>query len=250
MCEGRSFLRAGLLAVALLLPAGFAHCEPDSKELLESSDHARGGELPGLMWDVAIRNSGTDADDEVTVMRIKANSNASLGEIREPLRSKGVRILQVERNMWMSKPGLVKPVAISPRQRLTGQAAIGDIATTNYVRDYSAHYVKDDVFNNIHCHVLDLTSATNNTTYDRIQYWVSVDQKLAVHAEFYSLSGKRLKSADFEYDNHIILQGNQFPFVSRMFISDELTTAKTEIKYDHVVIQPVTPETFDPGNLQ
>jgi hypothetical protein len=67
-------------------------------------------------------------------LRLKAADNASLAEYLEPLRSKGSRILQVGRNMWFTKPGLRKPVAISPRQRLTGQAAIGDIAATNYTQ--------------------------------------------------------------------------------------------------------------------
>ena len=41
-----------------------------------------------------------------------------------------------DRTIWFIKPGLRKPVSISARQRLVGDAANGDIATTNYARDY------------------------------------------------------------------------------------------------------------------
>ena len=73
---------------------------------------------------------------------IKAAGEASLVETLAPLNSKGARMLQVERNMWLTKPGLKKPVPISPRQRLSGQAAIGDIAATNYAKDYSAAFLR------------------------------------------------------------------------------------------------------------
>jgi hypothetical protein len=73
-------------------------------------------------------------------MMVKANQNASLVEVTYPENVKASKMLQVERNMWLSKPGL-KPVAISPRQRFTGQAAIGDVAATNYAKDYAASLI-------------------------------------------------------------------------------------------------------------
>lgn len=111
------------------------HAEPNIQALLAVSDQARAGGLPGLVWDVHVTNTGSSViDNDPSVLRLKAADNASLAEYLEPLRSKGSRILQVGRNMWFTKPGLRKPVAISPRQRLTGQAAIGDIAATNYTQ--------------------------------------------------------------------------------------------------------------------
>lgn len=181
---------------------------------------------------------------------IKASDNASLAETLEPLRSKGARMLQVERNMWLTKPGLKKPIPISPRQRLTGQAAIGDIAATNYVRDYTPKLLREEKLNGENCYVLELTASTRQATYDRLIYWISASRGVGIQAEFNSLSGKKLKSAQFEYNNRIEIQGKPTAFVSRMLISDALTDARTTLEYSRIVVKAVAASEFDPGNLE
>lgn len=243
---------ARVLPVVVLAFASAAHAnEPDAKALLQASDQSRGGGLPGLVWEVRTTNSGSSSpDSESSLLRVKANEDASSAEILEPLRSKGFKVLQVGRNMWISKPGLKKPVAISPRQRLTGQAALGDIAATAYARDYEAKYVKQEVMNGEPCHLLELTAARPNTTYDKINYWVSVKRQVGVHADFLSVSGKRLKQADFVYDGKASVNGKSFPFVSKMTISDQLTDARTVLEFENVRVQAVPRSEFDVTNLQ
>jgi len=225
---------------------------PDPAQLLQRSDQARGGGLPGLVWEVRSRNSGGqgDQDDPPMLLLIKAADNASLAETLEPLRSKGARMLQVERNMWLTRPGLKKPVPISPRQRLTGQAAIGDIAATNYAKDYSGTFLREEAVAGERCYLLQLTATTRQATYDKVLYWVSAERGTAVQAEFQSLSGKKLKSAQFDYGNHIEVQGRAVPFVSRMVISDALTDARTTLEYGHVVVKAVPASEFDVSHLE
>lgn len=229
--------------------------DPDPAEILRQADQARGGNLPGLVWEVRAHSSGgtgANAGDDPAdqTLRIKAVDQASLAEVLDPPSSRGVKILQVDRNMWMSKPGLKKPVAISPRQRLTGQASIGDVAATNYAKDYTASYLRDDTVGDELCHVLDLKSNNRQSTYDRITYWVSVKRGVAVQAEFLSLSGKKLKSASFEYGNKIVVAGKSIAFVSKMSIFDALTDAKTVMDYSKIKVQAVPSSEFDVGNLQ
>lgn len=236
----------------LNIPIQSYAAEPDAQQLLKNADQARGGGLPGLVWEIHTRNSGTGADEQLDQrLRIKVIDNASLAEIQEPANAKGTKILQVDRNMWISKPGLRKPVAISPRQRLSGQASIGDIASTNYARDYAAKYLREESVGDEPCYVLDLNAQPNRqTTYDRITYWVSVKRGVAVQADFLSLSGKKLKSAQFEYGNNITVNGRQVPFISKMRIADALTDARTDMQYSHVKTQAVPASEFDVGNLQ
>lgn len=238
--------------VALLAPLLALAAEPNAEQLLKTADQARGGGgLAGMVWEVHAHNSGSAAGDQPDQrLRIKAIDNASVSEVLEPIRSKGARMLQVERNMWMTKPGLKKPVAISARQRLTGQASIGDIAATNYAKDYNATYVQEEKINDEPCHRLELTAVGRQTTYDRITYWVSVRRGVAVQAEFFSLSGKKLKSATFEYDNRVIANGKTIAFVSRMVIADALTDARTTLQYSRVKAQAISSAEFDVGNLQ
>lgn len=243
-------LAASLLISAALIPLPSYGTTPDATELLKSSDQARGGGLPGLVWDVDIVTKASGEQNSTMKLRIKAADSSSVAETLEPIRSKGGKMLQVGRNMWLTKPGLKKPLPISPRQRLTGQAAIGDIAATNYVRDYTATVLKEESNAGEPCYVLELKALTNQTTYDRLYYWVSKARGVAVHAEFLSLSGKRLKTADFEYGNTIQVSHKRIPFVSKMTISDELTDSTTILDYSGVKILPIPASDFSISSLE
>ncbi len=241
-------LQAGLLFGAHAVHA--APAEPDPQELLRRSDQARGGGLPGLAWELEVRNTNATGDDTAMRLRIKAIDDASLAETLEPARSKGAKMLQVERNMWLTKPGLKKPVPISPRQRLSGQAAIGDIASTNYARDYEARLLREELVGDERCYVLDLTARQKQSTYDSIHYWVSVERGLGIKAEFRSLSGKLLKTAEFRYGNTITVRGRSLPFVSRMAIADALSDARTVLDYSRLQVRAIASSEFDLDRLE
>ncbi|MBL0694682.1 outer membrane lipoprotein-sorting protein [Comamonas sp. JC664] len=239
-----------LIAGGLLLLTGSAHATPpDAAEILEASDRARGGGLPGIRWTVRITPmNGADAEP-ARVLTLKAHATASLAETREPVRFKGSKLLQVDRNMWMSRPGLRKPVPISPRQKLSGQASQGDIASTNYATDYKARLLREEELEGEATYVLELTAVNTFCTYDRITYWVSKARHVGVKADFISLSGKRLKSATFEYANQLSHDGKTFPFVSKMVIQDALTAARTTLEYSDVQVAELPRGTFDVNRL-
>ncbi|WP_461498425.1 outer membrane lipoprotein-sorting protein [Ramlibacter sp.] len=239
-----------MLLSAPLVPAYVRAAEPDATELLKSSDQARGGGLGGLLWEVDVVTEGSGEHPQPMKLRVKAADDASLAETLEPVRSKGGKMLQVGRNMWLTKPGLKKPVPISPRQRLSGQAAIGDLAATNYVRDYTATLLKEDSVGGEPCYVLQLTAATNQATYDRLLYWVSKPRRVAVRADFLSLGGKPLKTALFEYRNAIQVNGRKVPFISRMVITDALHDATTTLTYTGVKVQPIAASDFSLSSLE
>lgn len=239
------------LSVSVLLHTA-AHAEPDAQAILEASDLSRGGGSDtGLTWEVLTSSTGANSEELTDQrLRVKASRTSSLAEVLEPASNKGSKMLQVERNMWISKPGLKKPVAISARQRLSGQAAVGDVAATNYAKDYTARYLQEDKVGDEPCHVLELTSKNAQTTYDKITYWVSVPRGVALKADFLSLSGKKMKSAEFEYKNVVKVAGKSYPFVSQMVISDALTDAKTTLTFQRVSAKGITSSDFDVANLQ
>lgn len=253
MCEMnmQAAITRRALAAALLFVASWraVALEVDVTALLKRSDQARGGGLDGLVWDVAATSTGAGEDQDMR-LRIKAKDGASLAETLEPLKSKGAKMLQIDRNMWLTKPGLRKPIPISVRQRLSGLAAIGDVAATNYVRDYKGALLREEVFNGEHCWVLELAAADKQATYDKLHYWIASASGLGKHAEFLSLSGKRLKSADFVYDNVIDVGGKRLPFVSQMTIADELTAARTTLTYGNVKVQTLAASVFDINHLE
>ena len=239
-----------LLVATLLCLSQSAWAAPDAQSLLKDADQARGGGLPGIVWEIRLSSRDGDKVDEPQRLVVKATDNSSVAEVQEPARSKGTKLLQVERNMWLTRPGLSKPIPISPRQRMSGQAANGDIAATNYAGDYEAQTSSTEAIDGEACYVLELAAKHKRTTYDKIRYWVSVKRTVALKAEFYSLSGKLLKSARFEYENTIEHEGRRIPFVSKMTIRDALIDAETTMQFGTVKVSKVAASEFDLGQLQ
>ena len=113
-------------------------------------------------------------------------------------RDKGRHLLMLGDDMWIYLPDTSRPVRITPLERLSGDASNGDVARTNYAVDYTAAYVRDEKVGEEECYVLDLTARRKGATYQRILYWVRVEDARPVRAEFYLTSGKHIKSATFD----------------------------------------------------
>lgn len=210
-----------ILLLALL--SSLAHAAaPSAADLLSASDRARGAAraTKGLSWTSEV-TSVENGDTSNVTYEVKVLGNDALAEVKSPPRQKGELVLFNDRTLWFFKPGLKKPVNISPRQKLIGQAANGDIASTQYARDYEATGpATADIVENTKTWRLDLKAKAKNVTYDRIRYWISQDNKVAVRAEFLTLAGEKFKVAEFQYGNDIVLAGKKLPFVSEMKISD------------------------------
>jgi hypothetical protein len=234
----------------LLLWCGSTLAAPDAQSLLQHADRARGGGLPGIVWEIKLTSRDGDKVSDEQHLEVRAVEDASVAETLEPVRFKGSKLLQVSRNMWLTRPGLSKPIPISPRQRMSGQASNGDIAATNYAADYEAKLAGEEVLDGEPCYLLDLTAKNKRSTYDRVRYWVSLKREVGVKAEFFSLSGKLLKTAHFAYDNTIAYEGRRIPFVSRMTIRDALLDAETTMEFGTVKVRKIPAGDFDLGQMQ
>lgn len=214
-------------------PAAASGKEPSALEILKTSDRSRGSDavVDGISWAVDVHAKDTNTESNVTY-DLKVKGNDALAEATAPARNKGETLLFNDRNIWFFKPGLKKPVAISPRQKLMGQASNGDIASTNYARDYEGTISGSEKIEGQDTWKLDLKSKAKNVTYDRIRYWVSKKDGLGIKAEFLTVSGDVFKRATFEYKNKLEDGGKSYPFVSKMTIIDAVNTASvTTLKY-------------------
>lgn len=232
-----------------LLSKGTLFAAVDPKSILEDSDRARGGMKTGVTWKVKLE-SFEDGDTSSTTYVVRASNVNAHVETVEPARSKGEIFLFNDRTIWFYKPSLKKPVAISARQKLSGQAANGDIASTNYARDYEGKVVGSEKVGGEDCHVLELKAVGENTTYDGIKYWVSKSKKLGLKAEFLSLQGKVLKRAEFKYGNKIKFKGKSFDFVSEMKITDANNAKNYSVmSYTQPAVDDVPASLFNANNL-
>ena len=117
----------------------------------------------------------------------------------EPPRDAGKRVLLDGRSFWFFDPASQASVRISAQQRLTGQAAIGDVLTVNLAADYSASVAGEETIDDAArekraCWRLELKAATETAVYNRVEYWVEKDTSRPVKGKFYSDSGRLLKT--------------------------------------------------------
>jgi hypothetical protein len=213
---------AGMLLVAQTSLAK----DPTAVEILQASDRARGSDAvsEGISWGVEVHAKDASTESKISY-DLKVKGDDAFAEATAPARNKGETLLFNDRNIWYFKPGLKKPVAISPRQKLMGQASNGDIASTNYARDYDGTISGSEKVDGQDTWKIDLKAKAKNVTYDRIRYWVSKKDRLGIKAEYLTVSGDVFKRATFEYKNKLEESGKSYPFVSKMVITDAVNKA-------------------------
>lgn len=220
------------------------HADLSPKDILRKADEARGN-AAGVEWEIAIDSIEGGRQQQRTI-RVTARGFNSLADFLAPPNVKGQKLLMLDRNMWFAKPGLSKPVPISPRQKLVGGAANGDIASTNYAGDYKIVQTSEDMVNGERCYLFDLSAVDNRATYDRIKYWISKDRLVGLKAEFYTVSGKMFKTATFEYENSIIVDDKPREFISKMVITSAIIKEDvTTMSYRKASIKKVPDSVFN-----
>ena len=247
-CQWRKFPVIFLLVLNLV--SQLCYAAVDAMSLLKEADQARGGVAKGVQWQVKL-DSTEDGEVTSTTYIVRAKASNAHVKVIEPARSKNELMIFNDRTIWFFKPSLRKPVAISARQKLSGQAANGDIASTNYARDYSGTIVGEEKVDGEDCYLLELKSIAESSSYDGIRYWISKKRKLGLKSEFLSLQGKTMKIATIEYGNTIAVDGKKYPFVSMLKIMDAKNGKNFSVMtYSHVKEDRPADSLFNVNNLQ
>jgi len=170
---------------------------PDAEALLKRSDTYRNG-WPAYVVHVKITTFESNKADEERLYEVSQKGlEKTYVEFMSP-RDKGRHLLMLGDDMWIYLPDTSRPVRITPLERLSGDASNGDIARTNYAVDYSPVYLHTEKVGAEDCNVLELTAKRKGSTYQKIEYWLRVQDARPVKAEFYLTSGKHIKSATFD----------------------------------------------------
>lgn len=210
------FLVAFLVTCSLVCHAAPATA-PDAEALLKRSDTYRNG-WPAFVTHVKITDYESGKLDEEHLYEVsQKGSDKTYVEFMSP-REKGRHLLMLGDEMWIYLPDTSRPVRITPLERLSGDASNGDVARTNYAIDYSPVYLRAEKVSTTDCYVLELTAKRKGATYQRILYWVRVEDARPVRAEFYLTSGKHIKSANF--DEYAAFNGK--PLLRRLTLYDEI----------------------------
>jgi len=191
-----------LLVAAMLVAAGAAAAAETAQEIVVKADAIRNPEKPFRSTTVLTEyRSGQPADRNILQVYSKIDPATrqfrNLARYIDPPRDAGKMVL-LGSVLWFYDPATKDSVRISPQQRLTGQAAIGDVLTANLAIDYTATLVGEETIEDAgkqqrKCWHLDMKAATETATYNHIEYWVEEGSHDPVKAKFYADSGRLLK---------------------------------------------------------
>ena len=190
------------LSVSSALAAG---APPSAQQIVAAADQVRNPGEPFRLTNTLVEYISGQPRDRV-VLTVHAKQDPQSHEFKNlvryvaPARDMGKMVLMNGTSMWFYDPSSKASVRISPQQRLMGQASDGDVMTANFARDYSARLLGEETLEdadrqNRHCWHLNLTAATPDAVYSRIEYWVEQGSNRPVKGKFYSDSGRLLKIA-------------------------------------------------------
>jgi outer membrane lipoprotein-sorting protein len=192
-----------LLAVFASVCVSVAAAAQTPQDIIAAADKVRNPGKPFRTTDVLTEYvSGKPKNQNQLVVFSKEDPATrqfrNLVRYVEPPRDAGKIVLLDGRNLWFYDPSSKASVRISPQQRLIGQAAVGDVLTTNFVVDYSGTLLGDETIADADrqqrtCWHLDMKAASATATYNRIEYWVEHGSFLPIKAKFYSDSNRLLK---------------------------------------------------------
>lgn len=203
MSELWRFRRARAWAVAALLFTQAAAAQT-AQEITAAADRVRNPREPFrselTLTEFAAGRERSRASFVLFSKEDAAHRFRNLLQYVEPARDAGKRVLLDGRSLWFFDPASQSSVRISPQQRLTGQAAIGDVLTANLAVDYASALEGEEAIEDAQrqkrdCWKLSLRASSDTAVYSRIEYWVERGTFRPVKGKFYSDSGRLLKVA-------------------------------------------------------
>jgi outer membrane lipoprotein-sorting protein len=234
-------LRRLACATVLACTAASAAAQPTAEEMLRRADEAR---FPQEGFEVAVQvrsfDQGRATDQRAYKILSKGNENTLVLTV-EPAADRGQILLMKARDLWLYLPRVSQPVRLSLAQRLTGQVANGDIARANFSGDYTPKLVGTERLGNENLYVLDLAAVDRRVTYQRVRYWVRQKDYRPYKAEFYSVSGRLLKTC--RYENFRTLGGKPRP--TRLVMTDALSQGtESTLEYSEMKLRELPDQIF------
>ena len=246
-CAGLAVLTA-LAAVGLTLSlpgtAVAQEAQPDpaqAQEILRNADLIR---FPreGFQVNISISTRRADQSTEARKYQVLSRGNdRTVVIVTEPASERGQTMLMSGRDLWIFLPSVSQPVRLSLAQRLTGLVANGDLARANFAGDYTPKLLRNENIDGEAHHVLELTAVDRSVTYQRVLYWVKQKNAYPHRAEFYSVSGRLLKSC--KYENFKTMAGGVRP--TRLVMDDALRAGEQSVlEYEDMKLRELPDKLF------
>jgi outer membrane lipoprotein-sorting protein len=249
-CHTRIALAVALLLSLALIPSAAraqANAEVKAKELIEKVDEVR---FPKGGFETEVRIVSTKPGDEKEERLYKVlarGADNSIVQVLEPAADKGQSILMKGRELWLYVPDVSQPIRLTLSQRLTGQVANGDLARANFSADYEAAFVKTEMVESVDHAILELTAKEKSVAYAKVMLWVNPKNGHPHKAEFYSVSGRLLKTV--QYQNFKTLLGRLRP--TRLVLTDAVKKGEeSTLEYNTMKNRELPDKMFTKENLR
>jgi outer membrane lipoprotein-sorting protein len=176
-------------------PSRLAAAPPDAATILRRADHAILGEEAAYTLRMTVVRP--DKPERVVEMKgWKKGDEQGLVRYTAPAKERGTAYLRSGESTWLFLPSAEKVVRVGARQNFGGgDFSNADIFRLSLVRDYDPTLAGEETVEGEACHRLELKAKDRSVAYDRVVYWVRSDGTFyPVKADYYTLSGKNLKS--------------------------------------------------------
>lgn len=173
--------------------------EFSSQALLEKIDSVRGyGDL-SFSFDIVNISYQKDAKPLKNELSVKVRNSRSIVKFESPERARGRAMYKDGDNMWLYIPGTRKTIRVSPLQRLIGEASNGDVVGASFSSNYLVVKRYEEKLDDKPMTVLSLEAKSKSAAYQKVKFWLDTkDSVRPVQSEFYSRSGKLLKTAYYK----------------------------------------------------
>lgn len=219
-------------------------------EILKRADRVRGAGKSVVIEAIisSVKPEKENITGEFEILS-KYQEKKTLVKFLFPPRDKGKFFLMLGDDFWIYLPNTRKPVRISPLQRLLGNASYSDIARPTYGGDYYAEFLRMEKSENKECFVLELKAKNKKVAYHRVIYWVQKENFHPIKANFYTFSGKLMKTAFFkgyEYKPHL-----KQSTPTRLVIIDQIMRdSETIIEYTKIEPRKIPDKLFSRDYLR
>lgn len=160
-----------------------------------------------------------------------------------PAVERGKSLLMLGRNLWIIIPGTSQPIRVSFQQRLMGEVANGDLSRANFSGDYKAEFLEiTDAY-----YRLQLMAKSDDVTYHKILFWVEKKKYTPMKAEFYSISGRHLKTVTYEGYSRL---GGRLRPTRHVIESATVRGQKSIIDFSDMKVGPVDEKYFNKTYLR
>lgn len=160
-------------------------------DLLEDIDKYRN---PSSSYLMQVRIVSSQESEPASFLVYLKGNDKTLIKVLGPKKNLGKNMLMIGENMWVQVPNIRRSVRVSLNQKLTGEAANGDISRMRWAGDYKFKVEEKGKKS----WLLFLESVKSGLTYSKIRVWIDAKDKRPLKAEFLTLSGKTIKTAIYE----------------------------------------------------